>query len=61
MRGLLHTCSSWNSFFIVGIFFAFSSEKEDGEGMHCTYTESFSCDGMSSREGLTGVKEASRT
>lgn len=59
MRGLLHTCSSWNSFFIVGIFFAFSSE--DREGTRCTYAECFSCDGMGSREGLTGVKEASRT
>lgn len=29
--------------------------------MHCTYAKCFSCDGMGSREGLTGVKEASRT
>lgn len=42
------------------VFFAFSSEQEDGEGTR-TYAECFNCDGRGSREGLNGVKEGGRT
>lgn len=31
------------------------------KGTRYTYAEYFSCDGMDSREGLTGVKESSKT
>lgn len=34
---------------------------EDVEDACYMYAECFSCDGMDSREGLNGVKEASRT
>lgn len=61
MRRLLHTCFSWNSFFILWGFFIVSSKLEDVEDACYMYAECFSCDGMDSREGLNGVKEASRT
>lgn len=40
-------------------FFIVSSKLEGVEDAR--YAECFSCDGMDSREGLNGVKEASRT
>jgi len=59
MRGVLHTCSSWNSFFIVGIFLLLAVNRKTGRA-RVVPKQCFSCDGMGSRESLTRVEEASR-
>lgn len=42
MRGLLHTCSFWNNFFIAEIFLLFSAVNKKAGRAHIVHMQSVS-------------------